>query len=73
MTADIYHDNVQTFLSTDVIKFSDNSETFQMKAFQLYLAITIPFMIATFGVWWGMYVWEQRRRAKIEHERRKNK
>jgi len=38
-------------MSTDILQFSNNQEEFSIRALQIYLAITIPFTVVTFGAW----------------------
>jgi hypothetical protein len=38
-------------MSTDILQFSNNQEEFSMRALQIYLAITLPFTVVTFGAW----------------------
>lgn len=55
---------MQTIMSTDIVKWESTQESgkvFQLGALQLYLAITIPMMLATFAAWWGVYWWVNRR------------
>jgi len=54
----------QTIMSTDILKFSDNTENFQSKALQYYLAITVPMMILTFAAWGGIYMYSKRRQGR---------
>ena len=50
-------------MSTDIIHFSKDPNSgssvkiFQLGALQLYLAITIPFMVVTFVAWYVVYVY----------------
>ena len=44
-------------MSTDIIHWTDigdgsSKKNFQLDALQIYLAISLPFMLATFGVWY---------------------
>lgn len=43
-------------MSTDILQFSNNQEEFSLRALQIYLAITLPFMAVTFGAWRVLYV-----------------
>jgi hypothetical protein len=56
-------------MSTDILKFQDNSKNFQSKALMYYLIITIPIMIITFGAWRVMYLWIKRGEEKKAHQR----
>lgn len=60
---------LKTIMSTDILKFQDNSKNFQSKALIYYLIITIPIMIITFGAWWVMYVWVKRGEEKKAYQR----
>ncbi|KAF2115662.1 hypothetical protein BDV96DRAFT_612335 [Lophiotrema nucula] len=46
---------VATFMSTDIIRFSDKRRDFQPKALKIYLAISLPMMAATFLAWFVLY------------------
>ena len=49
---------IQTIMSTDIIQFQSvqqSGKIFQLGALQLYLAITIPLMLITFGAWFIVY------------------
>ncbi|PVH83609.1 hypothetical protein DL98DRAFT_569681 [Cadophora sp. DSE1049] len=48
---------ISTLMSTDIVKFQSDTRMFQQGALQLYLALTIPFTVVTFLVWYGMYLW----------------
>jgi hypothetical protein len=58
-------------MSTDIVQYQvaadgKSQEIFQLGALQLYLAITLPMMLLTFGAWYGVYFWVDRKeRAKI--------
>jgi len=55
---------LQTIMSTDIIKFPTTVESgtvFQLGAFQLYMAITVPMMALTFASWWIVYWFVNRR------------
>jgi hypothetical protein len=52
----------QTIMSTDIIKWQFNAEgqtqrVYQSEALNLYLVITIPMMLVTFGAWRVVYIW----------------
>ncbi|TVY55321.1 hypothetical protein LCER1_G003907 [Lachnellula cervina] len=57
--------NTKTIMSTDIIHFQAESNTygkiFQLGALELYLAITIPLMVVTFAAWYLVYRWLNRR------------
>jgi hypothetical protein len=57
-------------MSTDIIKFQASPEKtgkiFQLEALQIYLAITVPFMVFTFSAWYGLYWWSRRRDNVVE-------
>jgi hypothetical protein len=53
-------------MSTDIIQFQKtetgkSKEIFQLGALQIYLAITVPMMLITFGSWYGVYAWVDRK------------
>jgi ABC-type amino acid transport system permease subunit len=60
---------LQTIMSTDILQFSNNHEDFSLKALQIYLAVTIPFMALTFGAWRVLYVLSKRREGNKGKER----
>jgi len=51
----------QTIMSTDIIQFKDNAKEYQSGALNWYIMITIPFMAATFGSWYGFHWWTARK------------
>jgi len=62
-------------MSTDIVQYqvdsSGNSqEVFQRGALQLYLAITLPMMLVTFGSWYGVYFYVDRKEKKKFVEKR---
>jgi H+/gluconate symporter-like permease len=54
-------------MSTDIIHFYPDPttgasiKTFSLGALQLYIAIMIPMMVATFATWYGFYWWVDRK------------
>ncbi|TVY76116.1 hypothetical protein LSUE1_G004244 [Lachnellula suecica] len=51
---------ISTIMSTDIIQFQDNVKEYQWGALNWYMAVTIPFMAATFVAWYGFYWWAAR-------------
>ncbi len=51
-------------MSTDILQFSNNQEEFSTRALQIYLAITLPFMVVTFGAWGLLSVLTRRGEGK---------
>ncbi|PVI06061.1 hypothetical protein DM02DRAFT_681493 [Periconia macrospinosa] len=43
---------IATFMSTDILKFEDGKQDFQMRALHPYLAIALPLTAVTFFFWW---------------------
>jgi hypothetical protein len=64
-------------MSTDIIQFQitetgKSQEVFQLGALQIYLAITVPMMLATFASWYGVYIWVDRKeKAKVRRKKLK--
>ncbi|KAF2244131.1 hypothetical protein BU26DRAFT_569134 [Trematosphaeria pertusa] len=50
---------IATFMSTDILKFEDGRQDFQIKGLRIYLAIALPMTAVTFFAWYIIY-----RRAK---------
>jgi hypothetical protein len=65
--------NIKTIMSTPMVEFSSDTKNFQVKALQLYLAITIPFMALTFGAWGGLYMLAKRSDARKHGPQQKQK
>jgi RsiW-degrading membrane proteinase PrsW (M82 family) len=61
--------NIKTIMSTPIVQFSSDTENFQRKALQLYLAITIPFMVLTFGARGGLYMLAKRSDARKQEQK----
>ncbi|OCK86349.1 hypothetical protein K432DRAFT_341488 [Lepidopterella palustris CBS 459.81] len=60
---------ISTLMSTDIFKFetgnSGKTQKFvQTGALQLFMSITIPLMVLTFGAWYGVYWWVNHREKK---------
>jgi hypothetical protein len=60
-------------MSTDIVHFvtdptsGNNVKVFQLGALQVYLAITIPLMVATFIAWYVVYIYiDKVQEAKAE-------
>lgn len=47
-------------MSTDIVRWSNNTKEFQSGALYVYLALCIPFMFATF-IFWAVFQWRERR------------
>lgn len=45
----------QTFMSTDILKFEDDRQNFQVKGLMTYLAIALPLTVLTFVAWYVIY------------------
>jgi hypothetical protein len=43
---------VQTFMSTDILRFQDGNQKFQIRALHTYLMIALPLTAITFLAWW---------------------
>jgi ABC-type amino acid transport system permease subunit len=56
-------------MSTDIVQVTNNKEDFSHRALQIYLEVTIPFMILTFGAWRVLYVLTRRRGRNTEKEK----
>jgi hypothetical protein len=63
-------------MSTDIIHFNRDPESgssvkiFQLGALQLYLTITVPFMVVTFIAWYVVYLYVNKvQEAKAEQLR----
>lgn len=52
---------ISTIMSTDIIKFDNNAKEYQWGALNLYMAVTVPFMVVTFGTWYALYLWAARK------------
>ena len=63
-----YH-YLQTIMSTDILQFTNNKEDFSLRALQIYLAVTVPFMALTFGAWRILYVLTRRRELTRANEK----
>jgi len=56
-------------MSTDIVHVTKNKEDFSLRALQIYLAVTIPFMVLTFGAWRVLYVFTRKRGRNTEKEK----
>lgn len=56
-------------MSTDILQFTNNQEDFSFRALQIYLEVTIPFMVLTFAAWRILYVWTKKREQAEENEK----
>ena len=54
-------------MSTDIVHWNQtngiSSKVFQLGALQVYLAVSVPLMLVTFGVWY-VFGWIERRKQK---------
>lgn len=59
-------------MSTDIVHWnkSGNAKTYRSSALRVYLAISLPFMVVTFAVWYGFHHFEKR---KDEQRHEKNR
>ena len=48
-------------MSTDIIHWNNGRKYYQAGALHIYLAICLPFMAATFAVWWTFHWYEKRK------------
>jgi hypothetical protein len=46
---------LQTFMSTDILKFEHDQQNFQSKGLRTYLAIALPLTVLTFVAWYVIY------------------
>jgi len=60
LTADL-----QTLMSTDIVRFDHSKEMFSMAALKLFLAISLPMMFLTFVAWYAVY-WYVNNRARFQ-------
>lgn len=60
---------LQTIMSTDILQFTNNKEDFSPRALRIYLEITIPFMVLTFGAWRVLYVLTRRQEQNNDNEK----
>jgi hypothetical protein len=56
-------------MSTDILQFSNNQEEFSMRALQIYLAITLPFTVVTFGSWGLLSVLARNGQGKKQNDK----
>jgi hypothetical protein len=56
-------------MSTDILQYTNNEEDFSPRALLIYLEITIPFMVLTFGAWRVLYVLTRRREQNDDNEK----
>lgn len=59
-------------MSTDIVHWDQSngisSEVFQLGALEVYLAVSLPLMLVTFGVWYVLG-WLEKRKRKRNIER----
>lgn len=65
-------DSRQTLMSTDIVHWDHtngvSSKVFQSGALKVYLAVSLPLMFVTFGVWY-VFGWLEKRKQKHNMER----
>jgi hypothetical protein len=54
----------QTFMSTDILRFEDGKQEFQVKGLRTYLAIALPLTVLTFTAWYVIYHVARRRELR---------
>lgn len=59
---------MQTVMSTDIVHWEKNQRTYQAGALQVYLAVCVPFMAATFVVW-AVFQWRERRKERLQNKK----
>ncbi|RFU28625.1 hypothetical protein B7463_g7720, partial [Scytalidium lignicola] len=64
---------VSTIMSTSIVQWDRNAdgeskENFQMAALKVYLIITVPLMVVSFGAWYGVYWWVDRKERNKSKE-----
>lgn len=52
-------------MSTDIVHWRNDTKKFQPGALHIYLALCIPFMVATFIVW-AVFQWRERRNEDFQ-------
>ncbi|CAI6340154.1 unnamed protein product [Periconia digitata] len=57
---------IATFMSTDILRFEDGKQDFQLKALHTYMAIALPLTALTFFAWWFISYWAKRPAAQAE-------
>jgi TRAP-type C4-dicarboxylate transport system permease large subunit len=62
-------------MSTDIVQYQltdagKSEEIFQLGALQLYMAITVPLMVITFGAWYGVYWFVDRKEAARDQKKK---
>jgi hypothetical protein len=53
-------DQMQTFMSTDILNFENGNKNVQYQGLYLYLAIALPMTAFTFVAWWLIYRYVRR-------------
>jgi hypothetical protein len=54
-------------MSSDVIEFNDNPGIIRPRALKLFLEMTLPLMLLTFGAWYGIY-WRSKRKEEQKYK-----
>lgn len=52
---------IATFMSTDILKFDQGTENFQLKGLKIYLALALPMTAVTFLAWYVIYIFAKKR------------
>ncbi|KAL9632499.1 MAG: hypothetical protein Q9164_005280 [Protoblastenia rupestris] len=60
--------SIQTLMSTDIVHWKDGRRDFQSGALQIYLAVSLPFMVVTIGVW-KAFQWQEKRNERRHNEK----
>jgi hypothetical protein len=63
-----YWDASQTFMSTDILRWTDAGRVFQLSALRTYLGISLPLMATTFAAWYLLYKMAARKDARDEKD-----
>ncbi|KAF2085974.1 hypothetical protein K490DRAFT_45434 [Saccharata proteae CBS 121410] len=56
---------ISTLMSTDIVHYDGEKKVVSLGALELFFAISIPMMVGTFGAWYLVYWWVDRR-ARLE-------
>ncbi|KAF2139611.1 uncharacterized protein K452DRAFT_275029 [Aplosporella prunicola CBS 121167] len=60
---------ISTIMSTDIVRFGSENpaspkKKVSVEAIKLYMAVTLPLMVMTFGAWYGVYLWVNKREKR---------
>jgi hypothetical protein len=61
-----FTDPMQTFMSTDILKFQDGEQELQIQGLRLFLRVALPATAMTFVAWYVMYCFA-RREARLNN------